>query len=107
MENFPHKLLLIFFTSLGVVMGAALIGSIAALFTSNPPVKTMIKLANEIKIWAMVAAIGGTFTAFEVLELGIFEGKLLDLAKQVVFIISAFLGAQVGEYLVTTLAGGR
>lgn len=105
MESLAQRAMLIFFTALGVVLGAALVGSLAAVLTGQPPVKTMAKLALEIKIWAMVAAIGGTFTTIEILQFGIFEGEILTVIKQLFFLVCAFLGAQVGYYLITTLAG--
>ncbi|GAW91281.1 YtrH family sporulation protein [Calderihabitans maritimus] len=107
MESFGQKLLLIFFTALGVVLGASLIGSLAAVLSAQPPLKTMTKLAYEIKIWAIVAAIGGTFTTIEVLEMGIFEGEIINVIKQFLFIFSAFLGAQVGYSIIWSLSGGQ
>ncbi|MDW7674842.1 MAG: YtrH family sporulation protein [Bacillota bacterium] len=107
MDSFINKLILVFFTALGVVMGAALLASLAALITQQPPVRIMMKVAGEIKIWAMVAAIGGTFTTIEILESGIFEGKLADAFHQVLLIIVAFIGAQVGQYLIATLSGAK
>lgn len=107
MDSFTNKLILVFFTALGVVLGAALLASLAALLTQQPPIRLMTKVAGEIKIWAMVAAIGGTFTTIEVLESGIFEGKLTDAFNQVLLIVGAFLGAQVGQYLISTLAGTK
>ncbi len=102
-----QRAMLIFFTSLGVVLGSALVGSLAAVFTGEPPVRTMIKLAYDIKIWAMVAAIGGTFTTLEILQIGLFEGQVLTVVKQLFFLFCAFMGAQMGYFLITVLAGGN
>lgn len=107
METFGQRMLLIFFTSLGVVLGAALVGTLAALLGGGAPVKTMLKLAYDIKIWAIVAAIGGTFTTIEILESGIFEGEFRAVVKQLLYLISAFLGAQAGYLLIYQLAGNR
>lgn len=107
MDSFSNKLILVFFTALGVVLGAALLASLAALITEQPPIRIMTKVAGEIKIWAMVAAIGGTFTTIEILESGIFEGKISDALNQVFLIIGAFIGAQVGQFLISTLSGGK
>ncbi len=76
MEKFSTKIVIIFFTALGVMLGSALIGSIAAVFTGENPARIMLKIAKDIKIWAIVAAIGGTFSSIEVLESGIFEGQI-------------------------------
>lgn len=105
MDFFYQKLILIFFTSLGVLLGASLIGSIAAVLVGYPPIEILVKIAREIKIWAIVAAIGGTFSTIEILQLGIFEGEIRALAKQLFYIISAFAGAHLGYLLIIYLAG--
>lgn len=105
--SFWQKTLLIFFTALGVELGGALIGALAAVLTSQPPIRTMANLAIDLKIWAIVAAIGGTFTTIEILETGILEGQLRIVAKQLIFISSAFGGAHIGLLVITGLAGGR
>jgi len=66
-ENFEHKIVLIFFTALGVMLGSAMVGSLAAVIVREPPVAVMLKLARDMKIWAIAAAIGGTFYTFEYL----------------------------------------
>ncbi|MBS4025692.1 MAG: hypothetical protein KGZ96_08480 [Clostridia bacterium] len=38
-----------------------------------------------------------------VLESGLFEGRLSDAFHQVLLIVGAFLGAQVGQYLISTI----
>jgi hypothetical protein len=65
----------------------------------------MLKLAREIKIWAIVAAIGGTFTTIEILQLGILEGEIRALIKQLFYLISAFAGAHLGYLIVIYLVG--
>lgn len=105
--TFWQKALLVFFTALGVELGGALIGSLAAVITGQPPVKTIAGLATELKIWAIVAAIGGTFTTIEILESGIFKGQVATVVKQLIFILSAFGGANTGFWVVTGLAGGK
>ncbi|MEW8958153.1 YtrH family sporulation protein [Neomoorella humiferrea] len=107
MDDFFSRLLLIFFTALGVVLGAALIGSLAAVLVGQPPLRTMTRLALEIKIWAIAAAMGGTFSAIEILGQGLLEGQFRVLVKQVLFIIAAFIGAQIGYWLIHNLAGGK
>ncbi|MDN5347747.1 MAG: hypothetical protein PWP65_1311 [Clostridia bacterium] len=107
MEGFLPRLLLIFFTALGVVVGAALVGSLAAVLVGQAPLRTMARLALEIKIWAVAAAIGGTFAALEVLEIGLFEGQFRALIKQLLYIIAAFAGAQAGYFIIAALTGGQ
>ena len=103
MNLFLQKVILIFFTSGGVILGAALIGSLSGVITNNPPFEIMLKLAQEIKIWAIVSAIGGTFSTIEILSLGIFEGDIRTLIKQLLFLISAFAGAHSGYLLIIYL----
>jgi len=105
METFSHKTVLIFFTSLGIMLGASVVGSLAALLVGEPPVGTLLKLAREIKIWAIVAAIGGTFSTFEILETGLFQGEVRAVVKQLLYIISALAGAQLGHYLLLAISG--
>lgn len=107
MEAFHHRLMLIFCTALGMMLGATLVGSLAALLAREPPVTTMLKLAREIKIWAVAAALGGTFSFLEVLESGLFQGEIKALIKQVCYIITAIAGTQFGYYLILLLSGDK
>jgi len=106
LNSFGPRFLLVFCTALGVVLGASLIGSLAAVITGGQPIRIMLKLAHEIKIWAIAAAIGGTFTTIEILESGLFEGEPTIVIKQILYIVSAFLGAQLGYTLIVLIAGG-
>ncbi len=105
--TFEQKMVIIFFTALGVVLGASIIGAASAVLVRQPPLTTMLRLAGEIKIWAIVAAIGGTFTAIEVLESGIFEGEIKAVIKQLLYLLSGFAGAQLGYFLILYLVGGK
>lgn len=107
MERFGAKMLIIFLTSLGLMLGGALVGSLAALFINTGPQRIMLKLAKEIKIWAIVAAIGGTFDSFYVLESGIIDGEIRAVVKQLLFIIGAFAGAQLGYYILRVIGGNQ
>ncbi len=104
MEAFVHKSILIFFTALGIILGSSLLGSFAAILVKDPPIGTMLKLAQEIKIWAIVAAIGGTFSTFEVFETGLFQGELRPVIKQLIYIFCALAGAQAGYYLLLVIS---
>lgn len=107
MNSFGEKFLLVFCTSLGVVIGAALIGSLATILTGNPPIKTMLKIANDIKIWAIAAGIGGTFTTIEILQTGLFEGHFTVVIKQLLYFVAAFFGAQTGYSIIVAVVGGK
>jgi len=105
--NFWNKVILIFFTSLGLILGAAFVGSLGAVVARQPPTGTMLRLAQEIKIWAIVAAIGGTFSTIEIIESGIFQGDVIGLIKQLFYVLSSLAGAQFGYYVIVMLIGGK
>ncbi|NMA01305.1 MAG: hypothetical protein GX923_01905 [Clostridia bacterium] len=107
MESFSNKLLFIFFTSLGLILGGSMIGSLSAVITGGQPYFTMRKLAEEMKIWAVVAAIGGTFSSFEALGSGLFSGDYRTLIKHFLYVVSSFAGAEIGIYIIYTLTGGK
>jgi len=50
------------------VVGASIFSGIGALITNHPPYKSMLDVASSIKIWAIAAAMGGTFSSFTVIE---------------------------------------
>lgn len=105
MNAFSHKSVLICFTAMGIILGASILGGFAAILVKEPPMSTMLKLAREIKIWAIVAAIGGTFSTFEIIESGLFKGELRPLVKQLLYIFFAIVGTQAGYYLILVLSG--
>ncbi|MDD2553193.1 MAG: YtrH family sporulation protein [Desulfotomaculaceae bacterium] len=102
---FEKNLILIFFTAMGILLGATLVGSLAAVIVREPPLGTMLRLAREMKIWAVVAAIGGTFSTIEILESGILKGEIIAVLKQIFFIVSAMAGTHLGYLIVLAIAG--
>ncbi len=100
------RLLVVFFTALGVVLGGAIVGSLGASIVAESPIKIMNQLSQELKLWAVITALGGTFTTLRVIEGGVFEGKISLLIKQFVLLTAAFLGAQLGLWLISVLTGG-
>lgn len=107
MEYFGHKIVLIFFTALGVMLGSVMVGSLAAVLVREPPMAVMLKLARDMKIWAIAAAIGGTFSTFEIFESGLFSGEVRAVVKQILYITSALAGTQLGYYLILGLCEGK
>ncbi|MGI6647661.1 MAG: YtrH family sporulation protein [Bacillota bacterium] len=107
MHAFFPKMALVFFTAFGIMLGACTMGSLAALLFREPPVAIMLTLAKEIKIWAVVAAIGGSFSTFEILESGILQGDIKAVVKQLFFILSSFAGAHLGYFVVVNLSLGK
>ncbi|HPU35726.1 MAG TPA: YtrH family sporulation protein [Bacillota bacterium] len=102
---FEKKFVLIFFTAMGVMLGAALIGSLAAVMVREPPLATMLRLAREIRIWAVVAALGGTFSTIEILESGLLKGEITAVIKQIFYIIGAMAGTHLGHLMILAVAG--
>lgn len=82
--------------SFGVVVGSSIFAGLGALITNHPPYKAMIELAGSIKIWAIAASLGGTFSSFTIIEKGLFEGELKSLIKQAIYILIALSGANLG-----------
>ncbi len=96
MSSFIGNLIYNFLISFGVIVGASVFAGIAAIFNNDPPLKSMFNIADSVKIWAVAIALGGTFNSFEIIEKGILKGEVKLIIKQVVFILIALLGANVG-----------
>jgi len=96
LTNFYTSVVQIFLIAFGVVIGASIFAGISAILTDHPPLRAMINLASSIKIWAMAIALGGTFSSFEVIDKGLFEGELKSIIKQIIYIFIALLGANAG-----------
>lgn len=103
MDRFLPTLILTFCVALGVNLGGSLMGALGAFLAHRPPLKTMLELAVELKIWALVAALGGTFGVIKIFEAGVFGKNFIDLVKQFFVICSAFLGAHTGYLIITAL----
>lgn len=95
-----------FCISLGVVTGGALVGALSAVITGHPPQRTIFELADRLKIWAMVSALGGTFESIRVIEMGLFGGQFQGLVKQALLIISAYGGAHLGYLIIAAISNG-
>lgn len=99
-ERFISSMIQCYFIALGVIMGGSLIGSIGAFATGEPPLTLMGRIARSLRIWAIVAAIGGTFDAISNFEKGIFEGSTLDMLKQILLIVTAMGGVQTSLLII-------
>ncbi|MDF2936940.1 MAG: sporulation protein [Paenibacillaceae bacterium] len=106
MELFLWKLWLNFFVAFGIVMGGCLLAGIGATALLRPPSSTMMSIADNIKVWAMVAAVGGTIDPFRVIEANFAEGYLSPAVKQIVFFAGAFAGAQLAYELIRMICKG-
>ncbi|MDX8359306.1 MULTISPECIES: YtrH family sporulation protein [Bacillaceae] len=99
-EAFIPMFIKSYFIAFGVLLGGALIGGLGAFISGQPPLTEMFRLSNRLKIWALVAAIGGTFDAIYSFERGIFSGETRDVFKQILLIVSAMGGAQTGTEII-------
>ncbi|MFC7061542.1 YtrH family sporulation protein [Halobacillus seohaensis] len=104
-ERLVISMIQCFFIAFGVIMGGTLIGSIGSFLTGEAPLTSMFRIAKGLRIWAIVAAIGGTFDAISNFERGIFEGSTFDLFKQVMIIIAAMGGVQTALFMFELLLG--
>ncbi|MDK2800302.1 MAG: hypothetical protein PWP27_697 [Clostridiales bacterium] len=96
MVFFINNLIYNFLIAFGVIIGASSFAGIGALINDQPPLKTMFDVARSIKIWAVAVALGGTFSSFQVIEDGLFKGEIKSVIKQMAYIVTAFIGANVG-----------
>lgn len=96
-----------FSVALGILVGGSLAGGTIAALTSGLPARAALALAERLKLWAMVAALGGTFDTLRALESGVFGGHLGLVARQLLLIGGAFAGAHSGYLLVHYWVSGR
>lgn len=106
MNMFLSKAGLDFFVAFGVVLGGSLIAGVGAAFMLMPPATVMLDTASRLKIWAIVAAIGGSIDPVRVIESNISAGQLSPAVQQICFIIFAFLGAHTATELMKLLCKG-
>jgi len=102
-ERFFVTFIHCYFIAFGVIIGGAVIGSIGSFATGDPPLTAVSRIAKGLRIWAIAAAIGGTFDAFANFERGIFDGSTIDVFKQVLHILSAMAGVKTAMVLLQWL----
>lgn len=93
-ERFFSSFIHCFFIAFGVIIGGALIGSIGSFITGQAPLTSIARIAKSLHIWAIVAAIGGTFDAIANLQKGFLYGTTVDIFKQSLLILSAMGGVK-------------
>lgn len=103
MSSFYISIVQNFLIAFGVVLGASLFSGLGAVITNNPPLKVMTDVAGSIKIWAIAASLGGTFSSFAMIEKGLLEGELKTLVKQMLYILISLTGANVGYEFIRLL----
>ncbi|HZG58449.1 YtrH family sporulation protein [Paenibacillus sp.] len=109
MSDFLSKAIQDFFVAFGVVFGASMLAGIASVVTMQPPgpSEVMKQLSENVKIWAVVVAIGGTIDPIRFIEHSVTEGYFSPAMKQILLILCAFLGAHSGTELIRWMVGPR
>ncbi|MFZ3578190.1 YtrH family sporulation protein [Virgibacillus sp. DJP39] len=92
-ERFFAQFIHCYFIAFGVIIGGTIIGSMGSFFTGDAPVSSITRLAQSLRIWAIVAAIGGTFDAITKFE-KVLDGSTIDVFKQILLIIAAMGGVK-------------
>lgn len=100
MSEFYTKAAFGFFIAFGVVLGGALLAGVGSVLLLTPPKIKMMQVADSLKIWALVAAVGGTIDPLRVIESHVLLGHISPAAQQIGYILFAFLGAHLGTELV-------
>jgi len=104
---FLVNLILDFCVSLGMVVGGSILGGMGAFIMHKPPMLMMIRLSDQLKIWAMVSALGGTMDTLRVISTGFIYLQLDPIARQFCYLIAAFVGCQVGALMIQWLSGSH
>jgi len=92
-----------YFIAFGVMIGGTLIGGLSAFITGEPVLTEIYRIAGRIRIWAIIAAIGGTFDTVYSFEKGFLDGGTKELFKQFLLILSAMGGAKTGSLIISWL----
>lgn len=107
MDTFTVKWILDFFIAFGFVTGGSLLAGMGAILLLQPPMIVMASVASSVKIWAMVAAAGGTIDPFRVIESNIQEGYMSPAIKQILYFAASFIGAHLGYSLIQWICKGN
>jgi hypothetical protein len=105
-DNYLQKAILDFFIAFGVVFGGSMLAGIGSVLILLPPATIMLQAASQLKIWALVAAVGGSIDPLRVIESNFLQGHLSPVAAQIALMLCAFLGAHVGTELIRWLCRG-
>ena len=100
------KMIMYYFVAFGVVIGGSIFGGLGAFLVNQPPIQTMKDLSDQLKIWALVVALGGTFDSFKVFESSLIEGNIFSLTKQILYITVALIGAYTAQLVLYWLIEG-
>lgn len=99
------ELLKAFCVALGVDLGGALLAAGAAALTGGFPLRELSRWAHDLKVWGVVAAVGGSFPSVQQIEEGLLYFQVRTLVRQMVQILVALAGANAGYALARALGG--
>jgi len=102
-HTFFSLLIISYFIAFGVILGGSLIGGFGAFLIGKPALTYINQFAQNLRIWALVAAIGGTFDTFYSFERSFFGGDMKDIVKQILLIFFATGGMQTGLIIIKWL----
>lgn len=91
----------------GIVTGGSLFAGLAALLSDRLPMRAMVEMADQLKLWGTFAALGGTFTALKSIESGLFSGEPGSALRQAIHVLIAFAGAHCGYLFIRFSAGSH
>ncbi|KSU83666.1 YtrH family sporulation protein [Fictibacillus enclensis] len=103
MREFLSSIIITFFIAFGVILGGAIIGGLAAFLVGKAPLMETVDLAKKLKIWAIVAAMGGTFDTITNFERSFLNGATYEIIKQLIIIFIAMAGANTAMLLLQWL----
>jgi Sporulation protein YtrH len=106
MSPFMSKMIDEFLIAFGVVLGGCILAGIAAVITSKNPTDQMELIAENIKIWAVVVAVGGTIDPIRSIQSSFLDGHITPAISQILYILSAYLGAHIATTLIHWIAKG-
>ncbi|PAQ16604.1 sporulation protein [Bacillaceae bacterium SAOS 7] len=104
-DTFFQELLKCYFIAFGVLLGGSLIGGTASFVTGKPLFTGIAQISKSLHIWAIVAAIGGTFDTLSNFERGFQEGETKEVFKQFLLILSAMGGTHTASLIIAWLTG--
>ncbi|WP_407669642.1 YtrH family sporulation protein [Paenibacillus kobensis] len=106
LNSILSKAILDFLIAFGVVVGGSMLAGIGAVLVMTPPSISMLETAAKLKIWAIVAAVGGSIDPMRYIESNLLEGHFSPVAVQIFYIVCSFLGAHVGTELIKAVCRG-
>lgn len=105
MRSLVSMMIIDYFVAFGVLLGGCLIGGLGAFLVGEPPMTWVQNHVDKLKIWALVAAIGGTFDTITAIEKGFFNEYYGEMVKHLLYIGSAFFGAHTASLLIHWMIG--